>query len=165
MSFAAGQYRPPPDISLATKSSVFEYDPSFQDPRSPLTSEKWRGLFPKREGFFTHPTIAPKRSALAVFHQLHCLNSIRKGYWELYDITSSNQTFPGDDNLPEMSAPAHMQHCIELLRHALMCQPDLTVELKKDGGVTGFGTEHKCKSWDDLTRWTAQWESYGLTSS
>ena len=103
VSFAAGQYRPPPKIPceklisstscqkekkkendkekartnsgapVATKPSVFEYDPSFQDQQSPSIDEKWRGLFPKREGFFTHPTIAPQRSALAVFHQLHCL--------------------------------------------------------------------------------------------
>lgn len=63
-----------------------------------------------------------------------------------------------------MSAPHHIRHCIELLRLALMCQPDLTVELKNEtlGGVTGFGTEHECKSWDDLTQWVGKWESYGL---
>lgn len=93
VSFAAGQHRPPPKIPcevftpsisrqksqtnceslVSTNPFVFEYDPSFQDQQSPLIDEKWRGLFPKREGFFSHPTIAPQRSALAVFHQLHCL--------------------------------------------------------------------------------------------
>lgn len=92
-------------------------------------------------------------------------NSIRKGYWALYDIAANDQVFPGDENLPEMSAPAHMQHCIELLRHALMCQPDLTIERKLDGGVTGFGTEHECKSWEDLIQWAGKWESYGLNDS
>lgn len=33
----------------------------------------WETLFPARGGFFKHPQLAPDRSGLAVFHQLHCL--------------------------------------------------------------------------------------------
>ena len=43
-----------------------------------------------------------------------------------------------------------------------MCQPDTTVEVKdrKIGGVTGFGTEHKCRDWSQLIEWTSRWEAY-----
>ena len=61
-----------------------------------------------------------------------------------------------------MTSPAHIRHCIDLLRQSLQCQSDLTVEIKdKDkGGVTGFGTEHKCKDWTQLLTWLQRWESY-----
>ena len=55
-----------------------------------------------------------------------------------------------------------MRHCIDLLRQSLMCQPDTTIEVvnKTLGGVTGFGTEHRCRDWRQLVEWTSQWEGY-----
>ena len=60
-----------------------------------------------------------------------------------------------------MHSRPHIRHCIDLLRHALMCRPDLTVEVKNEelGGVTGFGTEHECIDWTQLLSWMSQWES------
>ena len=47
-----------------------------------------------------------------------------------------------------------------------MCRPDLTIEIKNEelGGVTGFGTEHQCKRWDQLTDWLSKWENYDTES-
>ena len=61
-----------------------------------------------------------------------------------------------------MIDPAHIRHCIDLIRHRLMCQPDITVEVKdlELGGVTGFGTKHQCKDWEELMRWTTKWQSW-----
>ena len=61
-----------------------------------------------------------------------------------------------------MTSPAHMRHCIDLIRQVLMCKPDLTVEVKdkKLGGVTGFGTTHECVDWGSLMGWVAKWESW-----
>lgn len=43
-----------------------------------------------------------------------------------------------------------------------MCQPDTTIEVKDDelGGVTGFGTMHQCRSWDQLMDWVSKWQWY-----
>jgi hypothetical protein len=56
----------------------------------------------------------------------------------------------------------HIRHCIDLLRQSLMCRPDLTIEIKNEelGGVTGFGTEHECRDWEQLQLWTSRWEDY-----
>ena len=61
-----------------------------------------------------------------------------------------------------MSSPPHIRHCIDLLRNALMCQADTTIETKDDelGGVTGFGTEHRCVNWANLQDWVSKWEGY-----
>ena len=61
-----------------------------------------------------------------------------------------------------MASLPHIRHCIDLLRQSLMCQPDLTVEIKNIelGGVTGFDTEHQCKNWTQLLSWISKWEDY-----
>lgn len=67
-----------------------------------------------------------------------------------------------EEDFPFMSSPAHIRHCIDLLRQSLMCQPDTTIEVKDKeiGGVTGFGTEHQCREWDQLIEWTRRWQIY-----
>jgi len=53
---------------------------------------------------------------LNVFHQLHCLNMLRK---RLYDKTD----YPPDHETMGME---HMEHCYDSLRQSLMCSADLT---------------------------------------
>lgn len=67
-----------------------------------------------------------------------------------------------EGDLPFMSSPPHIRHCIDLLRQSLMCQPDTTIEVKDEelGGVTGFGTIHRCRDWKQLMDWTAEWQWY-----
>ena len=66
--------------------------------------------------------------------------------------------YPGEPSGPMWklnSEAVHVQHCIELIRHALTCQPDLTLEHAEgpSSGVTGLRAVHECRSWDDLVRW------------
>lgn len=67
-----------------------------------------------------------------------------------------------ESELPHHASTEHLQHCIDILRQALMCQPDLTIEIQDDdlGGVTGFGIEHQCVDWGELIDWTSEWETY-----
>jgi hypothetical protein len=59
-----------------------------------------------------------------------------------------------------MSSPAHVRHCIDLLRQVLMCHADRTVEEKDDkGGVLGFGTVHKCVDWIELISKIDAWNT------
>jgi hypothetical protein len=64
---------------------TFEQNNTFGQPPSKEVNAAWRDLLPKRGGFFTHPTIAPERSAFAVFHQIHCLDEIRQGLYAMRD--------------------------------------------------------------------------------
>lgn len=91
-------------------------------------------------------------------------NGIRKGYWALLAATGEKKV--PDEEYNPMIDPAHIRHCIDLLRHRLMCEPDITVEVKDRelGGVTGFGTKHQCKDWGELMRWTREWEGWGQES-
>ncbi|GAP92596.2 hypothetical protein SAMD00023353_9200060 [Rosellinia necatrix] len=147
-------------LSLPESSHIFVYNRSFAE-GSAEADDLWEGLFPQQHGFFTHPTIAPQRSTFSVYHYLHCLNGIRQGYWLIHDVAMAGERL-NESSVPMMLRPPHIRHCIDLLRHSLMCNPDLTIEVKDDslGGVRGFGEEHKCIDWSELKQWTATWESH-----
>jgi len=60
-----------------------------------------------------------------------------------------------------MSSPAHIRHCIDLLRQSLMCNADTTFEIKDEiaGGVHGFGVQHRCKDWNHLISLVNGWQA------
>ena len=62
------------------------------------------------------------------------------------------------DEVPMMGSPTHIRHCIDFLRQSLICCADITVERKEENanGVRGFGTEHKCKDWEQLKQWVSK---------
>jgi len=148
-------------IPTGTKPQTFRYNPDFGGPPSEITDNAWASLFPEQGGFFKHPDLAPERSAFAVFHQLHCLDGIRQGYYSALTAALKGEKLIEED-LPMMYSPPHIRHCIDLLRQTLICQPDTTIEIKnKDiGGVTGFGTEHQCRDWEQLVGFTRTWQTY-----
>jgi hypothetical protein len=64
-----------------------------------------------------------------------------------------------EKEIPMMSSPPHVRHCIDLLRQSLMCHADRTVEVKDDkGGVLGFGTKHECADWNELVEKIDSWQ-------
>ncbi|KAI0478577.1 hypothetical protein GGR56DRAFT_328896 [Xylariaceae sp. FL0804] len=129
----------------------------FSYPPSEHTNRAWRDIFPAEGGFFVHPTIAPTRSTFSVFHQLHCLNGLRGGYWANQLAASKGQK-QVDADLPVDIQTSHMRHCIDLLRQSLMCHGDVTLEVVDEdiNGVHGFRTPHKCIDWENLKEWTSQ---------
>jgi len=147
--------------ALASQRQTFVLDETFGSRPSPETNAAWKSLFPKQGGFFKHPDIAPERSAFSVFHTLHCVDGLRHGYYVLHDAHEEGKLL-NVSNLPFHASTEHAKHCFDLLRQNIMCQPDLTVELVDEdvGGVTGFGTEHVCKNWNQLNEWVAQWEGW-----
>ncbi|KAK3390363.1 hypothetical protein B0H63DRAFT_519590 [Podospora didyma] len=147
-----------PGLSLKTSPHVFIYNRTFAE-KSDAADAAWSVLFPRQAGYFTHPTVAPHRSTFSVYHYLHCLNGIRMGYWAVHDAAVAGQKL-NDSSLPMMISPPHVRHCIDLLRQTLMCNADLTVEVKdeKAGGVHGFGETHQCIDWEALGSWTTAHE-------
>lgn len=146
---------------MSAQARTFILNSTFGAQPSPETDAAWAALFPIQGGFFKHPEIAPERSAFSVFHTLHCVDGLRHGYYILYDALLHGQALNMSD-LPFHASPEHAQHCLDLLRQNIMCQPDLTVEVVDEdiGGVTGFGTEHQCRDWSQLLSWMSHWEGW-----
>ncbi|KAJ7779872.1 hypothetical protein B0H16DRAFT_1300051 [Mycena metata] len=112
----------------------FSHDLSeFQGPPSPPVDDAWDKLYqhgisriPKNAG-----ALLPNRTSpipgdpgyyiaeLDVYHQLHCLNTIRKAlhpvYYPDWDITKGG--YPRE----------HVSHCLECIRHSIMCHSDTSV--------------------------------------
>ena len=59
--------------TVRTEPVTFKYNGIYGEQPSEITDQAWENLFPEQGGFFKHPDLAPMRSALSVFHQLHCL--------------------------------------------------------------------------------------------
>ncbi|KAF2757847.1 hypothetical protein EJ05DRAFT_368578 [Pseudovirgaria hyperparasitica] len=165
-SSSSSSINPGYGIPISTHKHPFTYNRTFGSPPNASTNAAWAALFPEQGGYLTHPTYAPTRSALSVFHQLHCLDGLRTALWTIYDHATTQTALLDPASLPDHLAPPHMRHCIDLLRQSLMCNPDLAAERVnvRLGGVTGFGTMHVCRDWEELVGFVAQWEYYGLSA-
>lgn len=90
---------------------------------------------------------------LDVFHELHCLNMIRKRlYW--------------DDSkpMPETLSMVHMDHCIDNLRQSVMCSSDVTPIShawypKYEAVLPETGMMHTCRDFDAIRDWARERET------
>ncbi|KAL0568460.1 hypothetical protein V5O48_013525 [Marasmius crinis-equi] len=87
----------------------------------------------------------PKHYAVGiyVFHQLHCLNMIRKAFHPEY--------YPAVEQF-------HIDHCIEHLRQSLICSSDVSLIVwqwssEKNRSVFQSGTPHTCRNFDKIAEW------------
>ncbi|KAI8629701.1 hypothetical protein F5Y19DRAFT_475151 [Xylariaceae sp. FL1651] len=118
----------------------------------------WDSLFPKKLGFVKHPQLAPNVAGVAVFHELHCLNILRIGYFASLDGTLAD--LAADDNdANHRPSPHHMRHCFEYLRQSLICLADSNLENLNytTRGVSGWQTERTCRDFDAIRSWSDQW--------
>jgi len=92
--------------------------------------------------------------SIEVFHQLHCLNMLRKytypkEYPHMQELWTTRPKF----------MRSHLDHCIEIIRQNLMCSADTGI-ISYDW-VSGwevpfpdFNTYHKCRNFDAILDWT-----------
>ncbi|KAI0907267.1 hypothetical protein F4823DRAFT_28214 [Ustulina deusta] len=122
-----------------------------------ITKEQWEAV----NQYHDYPVLLDKDhgtgqylASLDVFHQLHCVDLLRKSlHREYYD--QHEGSFAG---APEHIVQGHLEHCVETLRQTLMCHGDIS--LLTYNWVEGrsmphpnFNTVHTCKKWDTLVKW------------
>jgi hypothetical protein len=69
------------------------------------------------------------------------------------------EEYPG--SFAEYTIGGHFEHCVEIVRQALMCYADPTLEpmLEEDGSVsdagiaTGWGAKHQCRNYEKIVDW------------
>ena len=84
-----------------------------------------------------------------MFHQLHCVEKMRKAL-----------DTPDDP----IATITHLQHCMNYIRQMILCGSDTTLE---PVGSEGVGVTHTCRDWnvvyetieDNYERWTNYWET------
>ncbi|KAF4627064.1 hypothetical protein G7Y89_g11093 [Cudoniella acicularis] len=131
----------------------FLYNGLFSSPPSNSTDGAWLELFPPKKGFLNHLTVDKQRGSFAVFHQLHCLQSVRLGYYTaLSAMNQSRQLTDEEMRLEFVGSPTHVRHCIDYIRQSLMCHADTNIEpvVQEQNSVVGFGSTHYCRNYDAL---------------
>ncbi|KAJ3474801.1 hypothetical protein NLG97_g9689 [Lecanicillium saksenae] len=101
-------------------------------------------------------------ASLSVYHSLHCLKMVKRMLFK--DHYHKGKT--GDDMARQEK---HVDHCVEYIREALMCQPDLSMvtfrwinntaqhEDKSGYWPTNFDVDtHRCANWEALDSWAGQ---------
>ncbi|PSN75083.1 hypothetical protein BS50DRAFT_480838, partial [Corynespora cassiicola Philippines] len=128
----------------------FKYNDTFSLPPDNYTNTAWDDIFPPGAGFITHPQFSPNISGLAVFHQLHCINQLRLGF---YQTETQNLGFPYD--------PAHARHCFDYLRQSIMCAADSNIEpiVNELNGISGWGNQRVCRDFEGLAEWAERWKA------
>ncbi|PMD15654.1 hypothetical protein NA56DRAFT_732730 [Hyaloscypha hepaticicola] len=100
--------------------------------------------------------------SIAGFHQLHCTYVIYFAWNALRNNGPSvlDNAFPGTGG--HYTIGGHFGHCLEIIRNALMCYADPTLEPTLDmdgetiseiGLASGWGTLHTCKNYEKLVTW------------
>ncbi|KAJ5593540.1 hypothetical protein N7537_010444 [Penicillium hordei] len=89
--------------------------------------------------------------SLDVFHQLHCLNMVRKRVW-------STEVYLSED---ELMGIEHIDHCIDTIRQSLMCSVDVTplpwVWVEKDQMAKEVAAVlHTCRDFDAVRQWALE---------
>ena len=93
---------------------------------------------------------------LDVFHQLHCLNSLRKlAYPDVYKMDLTSGSEEAAENI------YHMEHCYEQLRQSLQCSSDIATiywewSEKKQKMFGNVKTTHTCKNFDKIRDWAVK---------
>lgn len=119
---------------------------------------------PERSMPATDPVTGEKgyRIGLEVFHQLHCLNMVRKATYPDYEDAYAG----GDFGVGREELRGHLDHCIEVLRWNLMCHADVgVITFKPVEDVEGarrrgevewepdFGSWHVCRDYEKVREW------------
>lgn len=108
-------------------------------------SAEWASLFPAGSGGFVRLGPQNRLFGVSMFHQLHCLDKMRRAVIE---------------PPPSEWESWHTQHCLNYVRQMLLCAASTRVEPVKRGSgfgkeslkVDGLGLEHKCRDWGLLRR-------------
>ncbi|KAH7927397.1 hypothetical protein BV22DRAFT_285265 [Leucogyrophana mollusca] len=106
---------------------------------NPEAWPEWRNtdLFPRGNGFVRLGEQG-RAFGVSMFHQMHCLQMIRKAVIE------------------PNSADVHTHHCLNLIRQAVLCASDTTLDplnVDDDGkliGTDGIGVTHVCRDWEKV---------------
>jgi hypothetical protein len=90
-------------------------------------------------------------AGLSVFHELHCLKRLRQYTWK-------EHYFPNLTSNDERLNRLHTDHCLEILRQAIMCRADIslfTLQWSEENlhPRADFSQEHECVDFAAINAW------------
>ncbi|KAF2834033.1 hypothetical protein CC86DRAFT_400598 [Ophiobolus disseminans] len=118
----------------------------------------WERLYPLGQGHIEHPILCPDGTkTLAVYHQLHCLQAI--------DLYYSKQLHTNFNSSRERTFNAHIHHCFDYLRQAIICAADTNLE-PFDSRFYGVQTAipKKCRDIREVNKFAERYRSSQLAT-
>lgn len=94
---------------------------------------------------------------LDVFHQLHCLNVIRKAL----NPAVYASPHPSEEGLDYLLDVYHVDHCVDSIRQSLMCSVDVTPLVwqwssERQKYLEKAQVPHTCRNFEAVKLWAAQ---------
>ncbi|KAF2672750.1 hypothetical protein BT63DRAFT_359391, partial [Microthyrium microscopicum] len=142
----------------------------WQGPPSPSVDEEWVALYnfgisrvtaDEAAQFYNKTSEIPGDPGhyitdLDVFHQLHCLNAVRKLIWPEYYHTLDNLV-----GKTRTKSQEHLDHCIDSLRQSLMCSADVTPlywvwSPKRNLTLPEARVTHTCRDFEAIRQWALE---------
>lgn len=132
-------------LAVPMNTYTFKRNELYASRPSPESDAAWNALLPKGRGFVFvedsqqygvppgEQTFVGEIYSVSLFHQLHCLGTLRKFYWMLVEGVNNNDT-----RLPEMAEKLlgpggeHVHHCFDYLRQTLQCAGDMALEWPRE---------------------------------
>lgn len=148
-------------------SSSSTHDSSTYQKSPAEVAYEWHSAYPGENLGFVR--LGPKKRffSLALYHQIHCLDSLRKAILAPADVHShadarnedgNNSHGARDDNGRSKTKrdSAHSSHCLNYLRQTILCAADLTLEPETEEGSQdvgeGLAVTHVCRDWSKVHR-------------
>ncbi|KAL1960637.1 hypothetical protein VTO42DRAFT_7216 [Malbranchea cinnamomea] len=132
---------PPSDDLDKAWNELFQLDPIAITSEDLKKIEKTGVEIPSRPGAYL--------AKLAVFHQLHCLDMVRRYV--------HNDYYRLDDSHSSVSLIDHIDHCIDILRQVITCKADTTLITFRPRGLLDvdpdFEATHSCANFGRIHRW------------
>lgn len=111
---------------------------------------EWQSIYPGTSNGFVR--LGPRRRfyGLSVYHQIHCLDSLR---WAILGREHSTRSAHILQTEQVREIP-HTHHCLNYLRQTILCNADLTLEpeviLGSNDVGEGLGVTHVCQDWSKI---------------
>ena len=96
-------------------------------------------------------------AGISVFHDIHCLNKLRRATRLDYYRDSDGET--------EQIHRMHLDHCIDALRQSIMCYGDLSpLNVKwseaQHRPIFDVNAVHTCRNFDKLKQWADEYDAF-----
>jgi hypothetical protein len=120
---------------------------------------EWQSIYPGGQLGFIHLGPDKRFFSLSLYHQIHCLNSLRQTI-----LNRGHQHRDAGEGVAKRDVE-HSAHCLNYLRQTIMCNADLTLEpeiiLGSEDVGEGLATVHVCKDWSKVHEYAKRnWEEW-----
>ncbi|ROW14586.1 hypothetical protein VPNG_03163 [Cytospora leucostoma] len=115
-------------------------------------TEEWKELSPQAAS--SREALYPVQ--IDVFHQIHCLDQVRKQmHYQYYYADQYGAQGPGEMHW------MHVRHCLHMVLQSLMCSADVDIVPhrwveKDDKPFAQFSITKQCRNFDNLRQWNRE---------